>query len=162
MPSMQRGDRELLARLVAACALRADKRSPHGGEQREASGAFAGLAPSETAGAAVGAGAATSVASDPVPRRIGPTQQAASGGEQNEPATPHHVAMNWARPLKRVFEVHIEACARCGGKLSIVASIEEPLVIAKILSHLEKTAPNPYQPELPLGARAPPEQGWLL
>jgi hypothetical protein len=50
----------------------------------------------------------------------------------------------------------------CGGKLKIIASIEEPAVIAKILSHLEKTAPEHHQAELPLGARAPPGQVSLL
>jgi hypothetical protein len=78
------------------------------------------------------------------------------------PATPRHVAMNWARRLKRVFGVQIEACARCGGKLAIIASIEEPAVIAKILAHLVRTAPDQYQSELPLGARAPPAQSRLL
>ena len=72
------------------------------------------------------------------------------------PPTPRHVAMNWARRLKRVFGIQIEGCARCGGRLKIIASIEEPQVIAKILSHLEKTAQEHYQAELPLGARAPP------
>src|SRR5690606_32880128 len=38
-----------------------------------------------------------------------------SGAEQ--PATPRHVAMNWAQRLRRVFGVEIEACARCGGRL---------------------------------------------
>lgn len=32
----------------------------------------------------------------------------------------------------------IEACARCGGKLKILASIEEPAVIATMLAHLER------------------------
>ena len=50
----------------------------------------------------------------------------------------------------------------CGGKLAIVASIEEPEVIAKILAHLQHIAPEQYQPELPLGARAPPQQSSLL
>ena len=50
--------------------------------------------------------------------------------------------MSWARRLKRVFGIEIEGCARCGGKLKIIASIEEPEVIAKILSHLERTAPQ--------------------
>ncbi|MGC4054278.1 MAG: hypothetical protein QM757_34770 [Paludibaculum sp.] len=44
--------------------------------------------------------------------------------------------------MDRRFGVEIEACARCGGKLRIIASIEEPEVIAKILAHLEKTAPD--------------------
>jgi hypothetical protein len=70
--------------------------------------------------------------------------------------------MSWARRLKRVFGIEIEGCARCGGRLRIIASIEEPQVIAKILSHLERTAPQQYQRELPLGARAPPVQSRLL
>jgi hypothetical protein len=54
--------------------------------------------------------------------------------------------------------VELEACARCGGTLTIIASIEEPQVIAKILAHLERTGPYQCQSELPLGARAPPAQ----
>ena len=50
--------------------------------------------------------------------------------------------MNWARRLKRVFGIEIDSCARCGGRLKIIASIEEPRVIAKILSHLQHTAPQ--------------------
>ena len=64
--------------------------------------------------------------------------------------------MSWARRLKRVFGIEIEDCARCGGKLRVIAGIEEPEVIAKILAHLEKTAPDQSEPELPRGARAPP------
>jgi hypothetical protein len=56
----------------------------------------------------------------------------------------------------------IERCGRCVGRFRIIASIEEPEVIAKILAHLAKTAPDQYQPELPLGARAPPRQASLL
>ncbi len=70
--------------------------------------------------------------------------------------------MNWAKRLKRVFGIDIEACARCGGKLRAIASIEEPEVIAKILVHLERKAPNQYPSELPLGARAPSYQSSLL
>jgi hypothetical protein len=70
--------------------------------------------------------------------------------------------MSWARRLKRVFGIEIEDCARCGGKLRVIASIEEPEVIAKILAHLERTARDQFQPELPLGARAPPPPARLL
>jgi hypothetical protein len=41
--------------------------------------------------------------------------------------------MNWARRLKRVFGVEIEQCARCGGRLKVLASIEEPELIERIL-----------------------------
>jgi hypothetical protein len=75
---------------------------------------------------------------------------------------PRHVAMNWAQRLKRVFGIEIEGCARCGGKLKILASIEEPQVIAKILWHLQRTAPEQYPSQLPLRARAPPVQASLL
>jgi hypothetical protein len=70
--------------------------------------------------------------------------------------------MNWARWLKRVFGIEIEDCAHCGGQLRIIASIEEPEVIAKILAHLERVAPEQYLAEWPLGARAPPSQARLL
>ena len=78
------------------------------------------------------------------------------------PPTPRHVAMSWARRLKRVFGIEIESCARCGGQLRILASIEEPAVIAKILAHLQGTVPEQFPPPLPLGARAPPAQSSLL
>lgn len=38
--------------------------------------------------------------------------------------------------LKRVFAIDIEVCRRCGGKLKVIASIEEPAVIERILEHL--------------------------
>ena len=95
----------------------------------------------------------------PAHRGAGKKPQAEEG---TEPATPRHVAMNWARRLKRVFGIDIEACARCGGKLRVIASIEEPEVIAKILAHLERRTPQEHQAELPLGARAPPQQSVLL
>jgi hypothetical protein len=70
--------------------------------------------------------------------------------------------MSWAQRLRRVFGVEIQACARCGGKLKVIASIEEPAVIEKIVAHLERTAPDQCQSERPLGARAPPAQSRLL
>jgi hypothetical protein len=44
----------------------------------------------------------------------------------------------------------------------VIASIEEPAVVAKILAHLEKAASDRHQTELPLGARAPPVQARLI
>jgi hypothetical protein len=52
---------------------------------------------------------------------------------------PHHSAsarMSWARLLKRVFDIDIEHCPHCGGTLKIIAAIEDPAVIAKILAYL--------------------------
>jgi hypothetical protein len=44
--------------------------------------------------------------------------------------------MSWARLLKRVFDLDIEHCPHCGGSLKIIAAIEDPPVIVRILAHL--------------------------
>ena len=43
--------------------------------------------------------------------------------------------MTWARLLKRVYDIDIERC-ECGGKLKLIAVIEQPEVIEKILAHI--------------------------
>lgn len=51
---------------------------------------------------------------------------------------------------------------QCRGQLKVIASIEDPAVIAQILAHLHRTSVAP-EPELaPLAARAPPIQSVLL
>jgi hypothetical protein len=55
-----------------------------------------------------------------------------------------------------VFAIEIEQCVRCGGRLKVIASIEEPEVIERILAHrreLEEEAALTAS----LGARAPPQ-----
>ena len=52
--------------------------------------------------------------------------------------------ISWARLLKRVFNIDIETCPHCQGKMKIIAAIEDPPTIVKILNHLG------------LPARAPP------
>ena len=51
--------------------------------------------------------------------------------------------MSWARLLKRVFGIDIERCPQCGGKLKIIAAIEAPAVIERILTHLGLSAQPP-------------------
>ena len=55
-------------------------------------------------------------------------------GESLSPST--RARMSWAQLLKRVFAIDITACLQCGGALTILAAIEEPAVIVKILAHL--------------------------
>ena len=38
--------------------------------------------------------------------------------------------------LRRVFDIDLEHCQQCGGELTIIAAIEEPAVIVRILTHL--------------------------
>ena len=60
--------------------------------------------------------------------------------EETQSATPGRAApaarMNWARRLKRVFAIDVEKCEQCGGRVRIIAAIEDPEVIEKILRHL--------------------------
>jgi hypothetical protein len=78
-----------------------------------------------------------------------------------ERAVPQHLAMSWMQRLKRVFAIEIETCRRCGGKLKVIASIEDPALIERILAHLEQRAES-EQPHLPFASRAPPPQSPLL
>ncbi len=56
--------------------------------------------------------------------------------EREEPQKAKAYGMNWAQRLKRVFAIEIEKCEKCGGSVRIIASIEDPEVIDKILKHL--------------------------
>ena len=51
--------------------------------------------------------------------------------------------MSWARRLKRVFGIDINECEKCKGPVRIIACIEDPVVIEKILNHLKTKEVNP-------------------
>ena len=65
-------------------------------------------------------------------------------------------AMTWAQRLKRVFEIEVSVCQGCGGRVRVIASIEDPGVIHHILKHLTNRSSEVRQRELPL-SRAPPQ-----
>ena len=68
--------------------------------------------------------------------------------------------MIWTQRLKRVFNIDIEQCERCGGHFKVVACIEDPGVIEKILQHLElKASPSLSRIN---DARGPPDQPVLF
>jgi hypothetical protein len=67
-------------------------------------------------------------------------------------------SMTWAKRLKRVFNIDIEACSKCGGEVKIIASIEDPTVIKKILVHLNGLTHPAGGSRLPQ-CRAPPSVG---
>ena len=64
--------------------------------------------------------------------RIIPTSAHSTPGDSPPPTAP----LSWMQRLKRVFRIDIECCAKCGGRLRIIACIESPDVIDSILSHL--------------------------
>jgi hypothetical protein len=45
--------------------------------------------------------------------------------------------MTWAQRPKRVFGIDIATCPACGGALRIIACIDDPAAIKKILTHLD-------------------------
>ena len=60
-----------------------------------------------------------------------------------------HVAMTWAQRLKRVFNIDIEVCSRCGGSVRVIACIEDQEAIDRILTHLrDKEQGTPTLPHL--------------
>jgi ribosomal protein S27E len=83
------------------------------------------------------------------------TKQALPTGQEKKRAQKHQ-SMTWAQRLKRVFNIDIKTCEQCGGAVKVIASIEDPLVVQKILSHLN-TKNDEVVELLPPQSRAPPQ-----
>ncbi len=82
------------------------------------------------------------------------TAAANQASQRDEPsATDRQRAPHLAQRLKRVFAIDIQTCRQCGGQLRVIACIEAPAVIARILAHLGRDAESvvPAHP-----SRAPP------
>ena len=58
--------------------------------------------------------------------------------------------------MKRVFAIDIETCRVCGGSMKVIACVEDPLVIKKILTHLRGKGLYLEAAGLPR-SRAPPQ-----
>lgn len=46
---------------------------------------------------------------------------------------------NWARLIQKIYEVDPLVCPKCSGAMRVIAFIEDPDVIKKILKHHERT-----------------------
>jgi hypothetical protein len=59
---------------------------------------------------------------------------------------------SWPELMRHTFGVDVLACARCGGRMRMVATIQDPVVIRKILTHLvpptDVPAPRPPPSDL--------------
>jgi len=65
----------------------------------------------------------------------------------DSPSTSTGARMSWTPLLKRVFAIDITTCPQCSVPLTLIAVIEEPAVIVKILRHLRLLArPPPKSP----------------
>ncbi len=96
------------------------------------------------------------------PARRGKGKRAkAAPQQQDQTPAEQRVSMTWAQRLKRVFNIDIETCSECGGAVKVIACIEDPEVIAKILTHLDKKAASAGKGSAEQGllpeSRAPPQ-----
>ena len=90
------------------------------------------------------------------------TQAKRGRGRQDKRAEPEdktpaekHAAMTWAQRLKRVFDIDVQTCEACCGGVKIIAAVEDPVVIKKILDHLDAQGALPQAFHRP-AVRAPP------
>jgi len=71
------------------------------------------------------------------PASRGKRKESHSAEEADQSTAEKRASMTWAKRLKRVFNIEIETCSECGGDVRIIACIEDPIVIQKILAHLD-------------------------
>jgi hypothetical protein len=84
-----------------------------------------------------------------------------SADEADQTPAEKRASITWAKRLKRVFNIEIETCSECGGDVKIIASIEDPAVIQKILAHLDDNATSAATVLLP-DCRASPAVGLFV
>ncbi len=67
--------------------------------------------------------------------------------------------MTWAQRLTRVFGIDVETCPACGGAVRIIACIEDPEVIEKILTHRDEKGGSAEAFRRPPWRALPPQTG---
>ena len=89
-----------------------------------------------------------------------------------KPAYMPSMAITWMQRLKRVFNIDIEICEKCRGQvkvaapahpcarginasLHVIACVEDPVAIEKILKHLKEKAVSDNTARPPPGRAAP-------
>jgi len=76
--------------------------------------------------------------------RTDPAEGIASFSAPNSPPTP--AKLRWAALIRKIYEVDPLLCPKCGAEMKIVAFIEDPPVIRKILGHLGFSSSGPDPP----------------
>jgi len=79
-----------------------------------------------------------------------PTDAAASDDGWRNRMRPRY--RSWAELMRRAFEADVLACPKCGGRMILLATIDDPTVIHRILTHLGLSLDNGD----PSPGRAPP------
>ena len=88
------------------------------------------------------------------PARRGKREKTPAPSEQDPTPAERWAGMTWAPRLKRVFhpsvrkrhvpmpllDIDIETCSECGGGIKLIACIEDPMAIGKILAYRNEKA----------------------
>src|SRR5207237_3863539 len=75
------------------------------------------------------------VAADGSPSVEAPVVASASADANDEPtAAPSARHWAWAALMRRAFDIDVLACPRCGGRLRLIATVEDPDAIRAILA----------------------------
>ena len=90
------------------------------------------------------------------PARRGKGNWKVAADQDEKTPAQRHVAMTWAQRLKRVFNIDVETCRACAGSAKVIACIEDPVIIRKILNHLQEKSSLVSGVPLP-DCRAPPQ-----
>jgi putative transposase/transposase-like zinc-binding protein len=72
----------------------------------------------------------------PAPEPTASTAPLAAGPDGTGVKTAIPRAWSWATLMHRAFGIDVLACAHCGGRLRLIATLHDPAVIRKILAHL--------------------------
>ena len=65
-----------------------------------------------------------------------PSKPADERGDEAKPDRARAKYRAWADLMRRAFEADVLACPRCGGRMTVLATIDDPAVIRRILTHL--------------------------
>jgi hypothetical protein len=85
------------------------------------------------------------------------TRQCAPTDSRSDCNDPPTAPLTWAERLKRVFDIDINLCPLCGGRLRVIADITDPDLIRKILEHVNSRAPPRLPPKRAEAHQTPPD-----
>jgi len=86
--------------------------------------------------------------------KIVPAISAEELSDDEQASAPRKYRLSWSALIARTFNINLEKCSLCGGKMKIVAAVTDP---ASVRRYLEGTGQASEPPTL-APARAPPQQ----
>ena len=91
-------------------------------------------------------------------RAVEPTEMGLSSQLRDSGAERRPRHWTWAALMRRAFDLDVLRCPRCAGRMPLIATVDDPAVIQRILAHLGLPGARDGLPLVPLGSTAPAEQ----